>query len=226
MKYVRSRYGGRKDDRFDAFVLADVLRADFPLPFPVNAVPIEAARRRAVCRRAVTVIGLCHMRHLGLRYCQRRLTRSYGQHGISCLTWAFTGWARVEFWLRQGQRDRGADELEGLPLGAGRLGEHRDGDPGSGEPDLVAGQGGQVLQQAAEAPVGLPGWIVLIGRLGLGGRRAARRGYVERDFRHIKADDLDLRPLFHRLEERVRAHVLICMLACYLTWHLRRAWAR
>ena len=49
--------------------------------------------------------------------------------------------------------------------------------------------------------------------------------YVERDFRHIKADDLDLRPVFHRLEERVRAHVLICMLACYLTWHLRRAWA-
>jgi hypothetical protein len=49
--------------------------------------------------------------------------------------------------------------------------------------------------------------------------------YVERDFRTIKADDLDLRPIFHRLEERVRAHVLICMLACYLTWHLRRAWA-
>ena len=48
--------------------------------------------------------------------------------------------------------------------------------------------------------------------------------YVERDFRHIKADDLDLRPVFHHLEERVKAHVLICMLACYLTWHLRRAW--
>ena len=49
--------------------------------------------------------------------------------------------------------------------------------------------------------------------------------YVERDFRHIKSDDLDLRPVFHRLDERVNAHVLICMLACYLTWHLRRAWA-
>ena len=49
--------------------------------------------------------------------------------------------------------------------------------------------------------------------------------YVERDFRHIKADDLDLRPVFHHLEERVKAHVLICMLACFLTWHLRRAWA-
>jgi hypothetical protein len=49
--------------------------------------------------------------------------------------------------------------------------------------------------------------------------------HVERDFRHIKSDDLDLRPVFHRLEERVQAHVLICMLACYLAWHLRRAWA-
>jgi len=49
--------------------------------------------------------------------------------------------------------------------------------------------------------------------------------YVERDFRSIKSDDLDLRPVFHRLEDRVKAHVLICTLACYLTWHLRRAWA-
>ena len=47
--------------------------------------------------------------------------------------------------------------------------------------------------------------------------------YVERDFRHLKADDLDLRPIYHHLEERVKAHVLICMLACYLVWHLRRA---
>ena len=49
--------------------------------------------------------------------------------------------------------------------------------------------------------------------------------YVERDFRHIKSDDLDLRPVFHRLDKRVRGHVLICMLAAYLTWHLRQAWA-
>jgi hypothetical protein len=49
--------------------------------------------------------------------------------------------------------------------------------------------------------------------------------YVERDFRHIKSDDLDLRPVFHRLTRRVQAHVLICMLAAYLVWHLRKAWA-
>jgi hypothetical protein len=45
--------------------------------------------------------------------------------------------------------------------------------------------------------------------------------YVERDFRHIKTDDLALRPIHHRLEDRVKAHVLICMLAAYLVWHLR-----
>jgi Transposase DDE domain len=49
--------------------------------------------------------------------------------------------------------------------------------------------------------------------------------HLERDFRVIKADDLDLRPIYHRLEHRVRAHVLVCMLACYLVWHLRKAWA-
>jgi hypothetical protein len=48
---------------------------------------------------------------------------------------------------------------------------------------------------------------------------------VERDFRSVKSDDLDLRPVFCRLEERVKAHVLICMLASYLVWHLRQAWA-
>jgi hypothetical protein len=48
---------------------------------------------------------------------------------------------------------------------------------------------------------------------------------VERDFRSIKAIDLDLRPIHHYTETRVRAHVFICMLAAYLTWHLRQAWA-
>ena len=47
---------------------------------------------------------------------------------------------------------------------------------------------------------------------------------VEQDFK-ISKDDLDLRPIWHRLDDRVRAHVLLCMLACYLTWHLRKAWA-
>ena len=52
-----------------------------------------------------------------------------------------------------------------------------------------------------------------------------RLSHLERDFRNIKIDDLDLRPIHHYLPDRVRAHVLICMLAAYLVWHLRRAWA-
>jgi len=48
---------------------------------------------------------------------------------------------------------------------------------------------------------------------------------VERDFRSIKSIDLDLRPIHHWTQDRVRAHVFICMLASYLVWHLRQAWA-
>src|SRR5215216_3589750 len=45
---------------------------------------------------------------------------------------------------------------------------------------------------------------------------------VERAFRTLKGP-LELRPIHHRLEDRVRAHVFLCMLAYYLSWHLRRA---
>src|SRR5674476_189627 len=47
---------------------------------------------------------------------------------------------------------------------------------------------------------------------------------VERDFRSLKSIDLDLRPVYHYTETRVRAHVFLCMLAAYLVWHLRQAW--
>jgi hypothetical protein len=47
---------------------------------------------------------------------------------------------------------------------------------------------------------------------------------VERAFRSLKGP-LEIRPIHHRLEQRVRAHVFVCMLAYYLDWHLRAAWA-
>ena len=50
-------------------------------------------------------------------------------------------------------------------------------------------------------------------------------GNLERDFWSMKAEDIDLRPIYHYLENRVRAHVFLCMLATYLTWHLRQALA-
>lgn len=48
---------------------------------------------------------------------------------------------------------------------------------------------------------------------------------VEKDFRSLKAIDIDLRPVRHYREDRVRAHVFLCFLAAHLTWHLRRALA-
>ncbi len=47
---------------------------------------------------------------------------------------------------------------------------------------------------------------------------------AERAFRSLKGPDLQIRPIHHHLENRVRSHVLICMLAYYLTWHLKAAW--
>ena len=48
---------------------------------------------------------------------------------------------------------------------------------------------------------------------------------VERAFRSIKTMDLKVRPIHHRLENRVRAHIFLCMLAYYVEWHMRQAWA-
>jgi Transposase DDE domain len=55
-------------------------------------------------------------------------------------------------------------------------------------------------------------------------RAYKRLKQVERAFRTLKGP-LELRPIHHRLEQRVRAHVLLCMLAYYLAWHLHEAWA-
>jgi len=76
-------------------------------------------------------------------------------------------------WQRQRERDRGTDQVEGLPLGAGGLGEHLDLGAGAAEADLVAGQRGQVAEQAAEAALGAAVLVVLTGGLGRGSLGAA-----------------------------------------------------
>lgn len=48
---------------------------------------------------------------------------------------------------------------------------------------------------------------------------------VERAFRSIKTMDLKVRPIHHHLEGRVRSHIFLCMLAYYVEWHMRQAWA-
>lgn len=52
-----------------------------------------------------------------------------------------------------------------------------------------------------------------------------RLAKVERAFRTMKSVDLQVRPIYHRTEDRVKAHLFICMLAYYVEWHLREAWA-
>ncbi len=48
---------------------------------------------------------------------------------------------------------------------------------------------------------------------------------VEQAFRSYKSIDLKVRPIYHRLEQRVKAHVFLCMLAYYVEWHMRKALA-
>ena len=55
-------------------------------------------------------------------------------------------------------------------------------------------------------------------------RSYKRLGQVERAFRSLKAMDLKVRPIRHRLEDRVRAHIFLCMLAYYVQWHMLEAW--
>jgi hypothetical protein len=57
------------------------------------------------------------------------------------------------------------------------------------------------------------------------GRSYKRLAEVERAFRCLKGIDLLVRPIRHRTEERVPAHIFLCLLAYYVEWHLRRAWA-
>jgi len=55
-------------------------------------------------------------------------------------------------------------------------------------------------------------------------RNYKRLSQVERAFRSIKTMDLNVRPIHHHLENRVRAHILVCMLAYYVQWHMFEAW--
>jgi transposase len=86
--------------------------------------------------------------------------------------------------------------------------------------------------EAIEAEARLDGLYVLrtsVAKTVLGAEDTVRAykdlAKVERAFRCLKTVDLHVRPIHHRLEERVRTHVFLCMLAYYVEWHLRRAWA-
>jgi transposase len=56
-------------------------------------------------------------------------------------------------------------------------------------------------------------------------RNYKRLGDVEQAFRTLKGLELLVRPIHHRVNDRVRAHLFVCLLAYYVQWHLKRAWA-
>ena len=87
-------------------------------------------------------------------------------------------------------------------------------------------------QEAIERDEVLDGIYVIRTSLGEEKLKAAeavraykRLAQVERAFRSLKSVDLHLRPIHHRLPERVRAHVLLCLLAYHVEWHMRQALA-
>ncbi len=49
-----------------------------------------------------------------------------------------------------------------------------------------------------------------------------RLSFVEQAFRNLKTVQLEVRPVYHKKDERIRAHVFICLLAYYLQWHARQ----
>jgi len=88
-----------------------------------------------------------------------------------------------------------------------------------------------LLQEKVAAEAALDGIYVI--RTSLGPERLNTddtvRSYkllsnVERAFRSLKTVDLEVRPIFHHLEARVRAHIFLCMLAYYVQWHMLEAW--
>ncbi len=89
----------------------------------------------------------------------------------------------------------------------------------------------QVLESQVAAEAALDGIYVI--RTGLPKKQMsapdAVRSYkaltqVERAFRSLKTVDLKIRPIHHRLESRVRAHIFLCMLSYYVEWHMIEAW--
>jgi transposase len=85
--------------------------------------------------------------------------------------------------------------------------------------------------QAIEAEVALDGVYIIRTNVAAERMEAAEcvRNYkalanVERAFRTLKTTDLKVRPIYHRVPDRVRAHLLLCMLAYYVEWHMREAW--
>jgi hypothetical protein len=98
--------------------------------------------------------------------------------------------------------DLSSSYFEGTTCPLAKLGHNRDGRKGL----LQVNYG--LLTDARGCPVAV----------------SVHEGNVERAFRSLKTVDLKVRPIHHRTADRVRAHILLCMLAYYVEWHMREAW--
>ena len=89
----------------------------------------------------------------------------------------------------------------------------------------------EIDQEAVDAEAALDGLYVVRGSVSAQTMDADQlvRSYkllsnVEHAFRCLKSVELMVRPIRHRLEERVKAHLFLCMLAYYVQWHMAEAW--
>lgn len=88
-----------------------------------------------------------------------------------------------------------------------------------------------VLEESVKAEAAMDGLYVIRTSLSeerLSMENAVRRykdlSKVERAFRSLKSIDLRVRPIYHHLEKRVRAHIFLCMLAYYVEWYMKEVW--
>lgn len=180
---------------FDELNLAEITAADFP------------GERLVVCRNPLVAAERARKREDLLQATERALAEIAGRVEQGTLQGeAEIGLAVGAVWNRWRVRKHFQVEIAETGFGFARQQERIAAE--------AALDGIYVLRTSvAEAELSAPDVV----------RAYKQLKEVERAFRTLKGP-LELRPIHHRLEERVRAHVFLCMLGYYLLWHLRQAW--
>ena len=158
----------------------------------------------------------CQLRTTAVRYCSSRLLLEGTEKALAEIV------TRVEGGTLEGEAEIGL--AVGEVINKRKVRKHFD-------IDITATSFSfRRKQQSIDAEAALDGIYIIRTSLKSGDMAAAEcvRNYkrltrVERAFRNLKLSDLQVRPIFHRLEHRVRAHFFICMLACLVEWHMRKA---
>jgi hypothetical protein len=182
---------------FDERDLVEISSPDFP------------GERLVVCRNPVLAAERARKREELLSATEADLARIEASVARGTLTDAAAIGLRVG---RTRDRHRMAKHFE-LVIADGVFGYHRRVDAIAAEAALD----GLYVIRTSVGPGDLDGPGVVLAYKRLAG--------VERDFRAFKTSELQVRPIRHWREDRVRAHLFLCLLAAYVRWHLERAWA-